>query len=409
MEAMRNLNIQINYKLLFTRSFSITCYFLAGYYSLLQVLDYMKNEDVSFVTYKKYNDEPDDMYPTFSICLWPDIDDIEYEDNLYQEETIQQNLNMSGADYYGMLIGGSFRGDGLTNFSLLQFDDAKWELSKMINKYGMYNNREETLVYWDTNFSNESKPNSLFYPGYQSPDRFCFTRNNSYFPSERISEERMYLDVENWIGDLYVYLHYPGQLMNVISKGQTTRLPLQHSDLNKKILNVGITQTQVLKKRHDSRIPCDRDYENNVDMRWRESVMSMVGCIPTYWRELPQSLSFRSHNFNECTRAQQYKSFDDYNLYTTNSNITYTPSCTWATIFSKILLEDRDDGYSGFVFELKHESQYYVEFKSLKATRFDDLWSQIGGLVGIFLGCALIQIPGVAWKLLSVFNITVKN
>ena len=96
-------------------------------------------------------------------------------------------------------------------------------------------------------------------------------------------------------------------------------------------------------------------------------------------------------------------------MYTTNSNITYKPSCTWATIFSKLLLEDRNDGYSGFVLELKHESQYYVEFKSLKATRFDDLWSQIGGLVGIFLGCALIQIPGVAWKLLSVFNMPVKN
>ena len=77
--------MQINYKLLFTRSFSITYYFLAGYYSLLQVLDYIKNEDVSSVSYVKYNDEPDDMYPTFSICLWPDVDDIEYEDNLYQD------------------------------------------------------------------------------------------------------------------------------------------------------------------------------------------------------------------------------------------------------------------------------------------------------------------------------------
>ena len=119
---------------------------------------------------------------------------------------------------------------------------------------------------------------------------------------------------------------------------------------------------------------------------------------------LPQSLSFRSHNFNECTRAQQYNSFYDYNLYTTDSNITYEPSCTWAKIFSDFLFEDREDGLSGFVFELKHESQYYEEVKNLKATRFYDLWSQIGGLVGIFLGCSLIQIPGFASKLFSVFN-----
>ena len=410
-EVIRNLNIQINCKLLFTRSISITCYFLAGYYSLLQVLDYMKNEDVSLLTYRKYNDEPTDKYPTFSICLSTIGSDalLEYDNVLYREETIQQNLNMTGADYYNMLIGGSFRGDELTNFSLLQFEDAKWELMKMISIY-VADNNEETLEYWDEDLSNTSLPNSLFYPGYQSPDRLCFTRNKSYIPSKPIVRETVYLDVEGWVGNLLFYLHYPGQLINVIEQGETTSFEeVQRSDFNKKILKVGITQTQVLKKRHDSRIPCNRDYESNVDMRWRESVMSMVGCIPTYWKSLPQSLSFRSHSFNECTLAQQYSSFYDYTLYTADSNITYETSCTWAQIFSKLLFENRNDGLSGFIFELKHESQYYEEVKNLKATRFYDLWSQIGGLVGIFLGCSLIQIPRFAWKLLSIFKSPINN
>ena len=405
-EVIRHLNMQINRKLLFTKSFAITCYFLAGYYSILQVLDYMKNEDVSLLTYKKYNVEPTDRYPTFSICLDPTDDDIL---DLYQEETIQQHLNISVADYFDMLTGGSIRDDGLTNFSLLQFDDAKRELLKMISIYTMKNRNEEPLVYWDPDVSNASELNSLFYHGYQGPDRFCFTRNNSYIPSKQIIREIVYLDVENWVGDLYFYLHYPGQLITGIEQGETTRLSLEYSDLSETILKIGISQTQVLKKRHDSRIPCDRDYESNVDLRWRESVMGIVGCIPTYWRGLPQSLPFRSHNFNDCTKAQQYKSFYDYNLYTTDSNITYEPSCTWAKIFSDFLFEDREDGLSGFVFELKHESQYYEEVKNLKATRFYDLWSQIGGLVGIFLGCSLIQIPGFASKLFSVFNKPLNN
>ena len=396
--VIRHLNMQINRKLLFTKSFSITCYFLAGYYSLLQVLDYMKNEDVSLLTYKKYNVEPTDRYPTFSICLDPTDDDIL---DLYQEETIQQHLNISVADYFDMLTGGSIRDDGLTNFSLLQFDDAKRELLKMISIYTMKNRNEEPLVYWDPDVSNASELNSLFYHGYQSPDRFCFTRNNSYIPSKQIIREIVYLDVENWVGDLYFYLHYPGQLITGIEQGETTRLSLEYSDLSETILKIGISQTQVLKKRYDSRIPCDRDYESNVDMRWRESVMRIVGCIPTYWRGLPQSVSFQALKLDDCTRSQQYKSFNDYSLYTTDPNITFEPSCTWPTIFSNLLFEDTNNRIQSFIFELKHESQYYVEIKNLKATTFDDLWCQIGGSVGVFLGCSLIQFPDFLFELFS--------
>ena len=400
--AKRGLGVPVKYQILISRSFAATCFFLAGYYIVSQVVEYMKNEDVSVFAYKRYNNEPSDKYPTFSICLWPSVNDIfEYENNLYREQNIQQILNITGTDYFNMLIGSDFRGDGTTKFSLLQFNDAKWDLSQMISSYGAYSNQEETLVYWDPNISNTSIPNSLFYPGYQSPDRFCFTRNNSFFTSKPIHMERVYIDVENWIGELFIYLHYPGQLMNVMEQGERKKLSLQHSDLNKKQLKIGITQLQVLKKRHDSKLPCDRDYESTVDMRWRESVMSIVGCIPTYWRDLPQSLSFQSHQFNDCTRSQEYESFTDFNQYTTDPNITYGPSCTWPTIFSNLLFEDSNPRVESFIFDLKHESQYYVEVKNVKATTFDDLWCQIGGLVGVFLGCSLIQTPDFLFKLFS--------
>ena len=395
----RGSDIPIKYRIFISRAFAVTCFFLAGYYMLSQVANYLKNEDVSLFTYKRYNDEPSDKYPTFSICLWPSVDDIlGYENNLYRERTIHQNLNMSGADYFNMLIGSSLKGDG-TNFSMLQFDEAKWELSKMISSYGAYSNQEETLVYWDTNKTNTSIPNFLFYPGYQSPFRFCFTRNSSYFPSMRIHTEKMVLDDENWIGDLFIYLHYPGELMNVIEQGERKKLRLQNSNLNGKVLKIGITQLQVLKRRHDSREPCNMDLESNVDTRWRESVMIIVGCIPTYWRGLSQSASFQALRFDDCTRSKQYKSFIDYNLYTTDPNITFEPSCTWPTIFSNLLFEDTNNRVQSFIFELKHESQYYVEVKNLKATTFDDLLCQIGGLVGVLLGCSLIQFPDFLFKL----------
>ena len=100
---------------------------------LSQVVEYLKNEDVSVFSYKRYNDAPREKYPTFSICLWPSVDDIlGYENNLYRERTIQQNLNMSGADYFNILMGNSLKGDGFTNFSMLQFEEAKCECGSSV-------------------------------------------------------------------------------------------------------------------------------------------------------------------------------------------------------------------------------------------------------------------------------------
>ena len=66
---MRSLN---NPKLLVGRSrgiFITTCLFLLAYLLITQTMDYLQNKDSSVISYKRFNQDPLDEYPTFSICL----------------------------------------------------------------------------------------------------------------------------------------------------------------------------------------------------------------------------------------------------------------------------------------------------------------------------------------------------
>ena len=114
-----------------------------------QVCGYLRNEDVSVISYRKYSNTDEDKYPTFTICWSP-----RYYDLLFREERIKKTMAMTGAAYYRMLNGAKVKGNRITNFSSLEFDDAKWDLLYYIlTYYGAYNRKKDPIKYWDTEIS----------------------------------------------------------------------------------------------------------------------------------------------------------------------------------------------------------------------------------------------------------------
>ena len=127
--------------------------------------------------------------------------------------------------------------------------------------------------------------------------------------------------------------------------------------------------------------------------------MNLVGCIPTYWIRFAQSSKFQAQRLTECTTSTQYQSFTTYYEYKTDPNITYEPSCTWPTIISNLQYEDNNS--STISITVNHESGYYVNVQNMKATTLGVLWSQVGGLVGIFLGYSILQFPELLTGIIS--------
>ena len=95
------------------------------------------------------------------------------------------------------------------------------------------------------------------------------------------------------MGDLEVYIHYPGQLMAVFDSDP--KLSINVSSLSNVIHcpTLEVSQLQVLRKRVDGRQHCNKDIMSDVDIRWREAVIDNVGCIPTYWKSLNISDTIR--------------------------------------------------------------------------------------------------------------------
>ena len=104
---------------------------LAIYFVTKQILQYQENADKSSFYFKKYHQEEEDKYPTFSICFYADD---RYPGTLYQEDVINDTLGIDALEYQNMLLGDSI---GPTNFSLLEYDDAKWDLRIILNQYNM--------------------------------------------------------------------------------------------------------------------------------------------------------------------------------------------------------------------------------------------------------------------------------
>ena len=385
-------------RLMIHRLFSLCCFLIALYYVFNQILVYFENADVSQFSFKQYHSTKIDKYPTYSICLSPD--DYEWV-NLYQSDKIKEALNMTEIGYFEMLSGVT---KGIIKFSNLEFDDAKWDLGLILQSYGAYSLQTGliTLNYWDFEMNDTGTISfAPFYTSYQNPGVLCITRNEMFFPGQTISYEQIGMDVENWMGDLEIYIHYPGQLMEVFDSDP--KLSINISSLSNVIHypTLEVSQLQVLRKRFDGRQHCRKDTKSDVDTRWREAVMDKVGCIPTYWKSLNISGAFRSNFRKDCDKSTQYEILFDQLFDVDGGKVSYEPSCTQSTIISTMLSNGQreDKNISYILLEINHSSEYYIEVINVKAKSFEDLWSQIGGVIGICLGFSLLQIPDFLFKI----------
>ena len=385
------------------RSFQFIGFLLATYFASIQVADYWKNESASLISFTKYHTTKDDKYPTFSICYTPS--DAIYWDHLYDEEKTKKHLGIDASTYESMIMGVEPLNKSKI-FSLLEFDEAKWDLQiYMLQQYAAHEDMYKAIKYWDLEGYNISE--IPFYVAYQDFTQLCITRSEFYEIDGIVSYENLYLDTENWDGELSLYIHYPGQLITKAASRKANYDPSKVIDItlsSERALEInryhlGIRQVQVLRRRQTSKFICNDDVDSNVDMRWREAAIEKVGCIPTYWKNLDQSEKFQERRLEDC---QNHWEYDDMSHIILDVSHDFEPSCTWPSLSSSIIQKKLRQSESAIVnisydntltISIAHESDHYMEIRHVQEICFEDVWSQIGGIIGIFLGYSLINIP----------------
>ena len=87
--------------ILINLSFHLACFTTAGYFILHQIIEYYKNHDLSYVSYKTFNDMPEDLYPSFSVCIYSS----DPSQLVVPEKLTGTNLTLSPYLYSDMLRG----------------------------------------------------------------------------------------------------------------------------------------------------------------------------------------------------------------------------------------------------------------------------------------------------------------
>ena len=151
--------------------------------------------------------------------------------------------------------------------------------------------------------------------------------------------------------------------------------------------------------RPDAVKQCNKTLQDE-DQRWRLSVVKEIGCIPAFERRFLVGSKEGEHlleTLPKCDNDGYRRHREDYSPFNNFEAATYlyTEPCmemtSVVTTMEEIVYLDNTN-MSSLVFKFNYEKKYR-ETINRQALGLADLWSQIGGLVGIFIGYSIIQIP----------------
>ena len=153
-----------------------------------------------------------------------------------------------------------------------------------------------------------------------------------------------------------------------------------------------MSHVSVLRKRENSKIPCDKDLKDD-DKRFREEVIKQVGCVPNYWKTLVTDID----NFKTCKSS---KEMSEIFYYLTNKDeimLLYDQPCNYMKVSVGALQQPYYLDY--ILMELAYMDESYQEFINAREFGFESFWAGVGGFVGMFLGYSFLQIPDTLTEL----------
>ena len=250
--------------------------------------------------------------------------------------------------------------------------------------------------------SSEYKSQHPFFKSYQDPNFLCMTKRVKYVPNQILNFASLVFNATAFynsnVENLLVYMHHAGQLTRQFGKQilQLTRSNFKKAmNSSSNYYTIHINQVEILRKRHDAIIPCNRTLTDD-DAMWRNKIIEKIGCIPDYWSELYSDSEERSQDtsiLNRCSSAKDIELlYTDYlpPKHSDNGTILYVGPCNQMGITASVTQSDLKE--ENLVLGFSYVVEEYRETYNRRAFSFKSLWSAIGGFIGMFLGCGLLQV-----------------
>ena len=389
-------------------TFVVVCIVLACFMTTKETLRYFKNEDTSTVSYKYFASSQRDSYPIFSFCL-TDTEDLGliYSYFKYDIKYTFPVLNGNYSTFVRMLKGqnavlgvGHEEGVDIRNLSEAYANTFEFKFKWLYRSIEFKTEQPNDSLTFNAGLDYDSP--LPFYVSYQDPDRVCFTRKedrkdniirieDTFSTNGKIFSRYSSPAISNFDRriNLKIFIHHPGQLLRVFDS-PVFESRIDDFGWDQPVINFKISQVSILRKRHDGNNPCNIDLRDD-DLQLRKKVAEEVGCIPVYWKNI-------MHTQRKLETCKTSKNMNDiWNMLQNFSRIhsKYLPSCNEMKL--SVALDRRiSPTFSQDLFvQFKYMDKTYEEIINVRDFGLESLWSTVGGLIGIFVGTSLSQVPSL--------------
>ena len=213
--------------------FSLTCFCLVGYMTFLQFQAYIANEDSSVISYKEFDQDSSNAYPTFSICLF----------GRYGRIFNPHSFPFSGCRYpcsnatylmhhsaeckgdctvfdsnrmWKTMVGSSNNVDVNYNVSAIEFEDMVFQILPVITQFKTRTKEGKNIIRIPHHLGKSSK--SVFSTTYHDGEYVCYTKEKDTgedvllnYDYLEINPRQMLRFLTNY--ELRFFVHQRGELL----------------------------------------------------------------------------------------------------------------------------------------------------------------------------------------------------
>ena len=374
--------------------YSLLCLFFCVYMTFLQFKNYAEDKDASAISFRTFNNEPQDEYPAFSVCFFGFNGEIFNKDKTRNALADKLPYYDARKKYVEMLKGQTNITDEI---SRVHFGNLTVRLEDYLLRFSTYNKQRQRFYHYTTADNTSPMPMHITY---QSPYAICYTKENPFEKNLTILSDGADFNatrvIETKIGMLFLF-HQRGRLIKYLGNGNYISMS---SEALEHVLTAGgyemgikVSGLEVLNKRSTSKHPCNKHFVDD-DRALIHDIMIYAGCVPTYWENLVRNSTFENTNvsvYPRCKRREQLSMVVDKRL----ASSYRVPQCKQTSILhtSDKVLSPLKEAQLGLSFLYPKEEYKHIE----NIQSFDDetLLSMTGGYIGIFLGISLLQVPSL--------------
>ena len=426
------MNMSIIYQLCKIFAF-IVCSVIVIYMTEKEIQRYFKNKNTSSIAIKYFQKTGDQAstYPTFTICFFGSsvIYDFKKFKKRYGgwQEPVQDRIRQ-----YGNILSGFKKANAAMLETFPIFSSLTIDLKDLVRSYRSEDENHDWINEWETTNNTELHPINgtkysywPFYVSYQTPRMICFTwidhfPDNIYKQIDVINLKVPALKSLEWknhhglCGKLYIFVHAEGQLIRNLDKPALT-LDTSFDPIDGVQHEIDLKRVDVLKRRKDENIPC-KSYAESEDIEYMKFVIEEVKCVPPYW----QSLELNVSEGQPCNSSELLRNLtEEYNGWYPEPK--KWRSLKWRPCYEMVVstVHHENKNLTSFRLRLRYNglNSQYVETVNTRDFTFENLFSSIGGIVGVFLGVSIIGTlqmlsKGLRWvkaRIISRYNAVICN